>query len=97
MLVARVMQAIPSNCRFLRPFMYPCDKKRSINSILDMVTGCNFMRCECCHCKEKNHSLQLNFNFGTTHMKDHKMNVHVKLLSSDTVIECNENIHNAYA
>ena len=82
MWVARVMQAIPSNCRFLIPFMYPCDKKRSISPIpMNMVTGSNFMRCECCHCKEKNHSLQVNFNFGTTEMKEHKM-----LMSSFRVV-----------
>jgi len=33
MRVARVMQAVPSNCRFLVPFMYPCDKKQPISPI----------------------------------------------------------------
>jgi hypothetical protein len=46
MRVARVMQAMPSNCRFLVPFMYPRVKTRSISPTpRNNVSGCRSVKC----------------------------------------------------
>lgn len=48
MRVARVMQAMPSNCIFLVPFTYPRVKKRSISPIpKNTVSGCRSVTCPC--------------------------------------------------
>lgn len=69
MRVARVMQAMPSNCTFLEPFMYPRVKKRSISPIpRNNVSGCSSVTCPCYKIHGKQLlfcKLQINFYLRT--------------------------------